>query len=40
MTKDEAIKIIEQAINAGVLKGVYNLSDVDTILGAIRKLNE
>jgi ferric-dicitrate binding protein FerR (iron transport regulator) len=35
MTKEQAIQIIEQALNAATLKGVYNLNDVATILNAL-----
>lgn len=36
MNKQEAIKALEQAINAAVQKGVYNLNDVAIILEAIK----
>ena len=36
----DAKKIIEQAINAGMLKGVYSLEDVKFIVKALEKLNE
>jgi ferric-dicitrate binding protein FerR (iron transport regulator) len=35
MDKQEAIKIIEQALNAANLKGVYSLEDVKLILTAL-----
>jgi ferric-dicitrate binding protein FerR (iron transport regulator) len=35
MEKQEAIKIIEQALNAANLKGVYSLEDVKLILNAL-----
>jgi hypothetical protein len=35
MDKQEAIKIIEQALNAANLKGVYSLEDVKLILNAL-----
>lgn len=38
MTKEQAIQIIEQAINVGNLKGAYTLQDVDIILKAIEVL--
>lgn len=38
MTKEQAIQIIEQALNAAVQKGVYNLQDVATILNALQSI--
>lgn len=38
MEKAQAIQIIEQALNAATLKGVYNLNDVATILQALTAL--
>lgn len=38
MTKEQAIQILEQALNAATLKGVYNLNDVATILSALALL--
>jgi ferric-dicitrate binding protein FerR (iron transport regulator) len=35
MDKQEAIKIIEQALNAANLKGVYSLEDIKLILTAL-----
>jgi len=35
MDKEQAIQIIEQAINVATIKGVYNLNDVATILNAL-----
>jgi hypothetical protein len=35
MDKQEAIKIIEQALNAANLKGVYSLEDIKLILNAL-----
>ena len=35
MTKEQAIKIIEQALKVATQKGVYNLNDVATILNAL-----
>lgn len=40
MTKEQALQIIEQALNAANIKGVYSLSDVATILQALTKVNE
>ena len=36
MTKEQAIQIIEQALNAATQKGVYNLNDVSTIINALQ----
>lgn len=38
MTKEQALQIIEQALNAATLKGVYSLKDVETILQALNEL--
>lgn len=35
MSKEQAIQILEQALNAATLKGVYSLLDVEQILNAI-----
>lgn len=35
MNKKEAIIILEQALNAANLKGVYTLADIQTILTAL-----
>jgi|SanBayMetagenome_1026888.scaffolds.fasta_scaffold07502_2 hypothetical protein len=40
MTKEKALQIIEQALNAANMKGVYSLSDVSMILQALSKANE
>jgi ferric-dicitrate binding protein FerR (iron transport regulator) len=40
MTKEKALQIIEQALNAANMKGVYSLSDTSAILKALSKLNE
>lgn len=40
MPKEQAIQIIEQALNAATQKGVYNLQDVTIILNALRILKE
>ena len=39
MELKDAKKIIEQAINAGLLKGVYSLEDAKVIIQALDKLN-
>lgn len=36
MTEEEAINILEQAINAGTLKGVYSLADLLMIIDALK----
>lgn len=38
MEKEQAIQILEQALNAATLKGVYNLNDVQHILTALQAL--
>ncbi len=38
MNKEQAIQILEQALNAATQKGVYNLADVETILNALSLL--
>jgi hypothetical protein len=38
MEKERAIEIIEQALNAATLKGVYTLKDVEVILQALNEL--
>lgn len=38
MTKEQAIQIIEQALNAATQKGVFNLQDVGTILTALNAI--
>lgn len=38
MTEEQALQIIEQALNGATLKGVYNLKDVATILQALEVL--
>ena len=40
MSKEEAINILEQALNAALLKGVYNLQDVQMILNALSLLKQ
>jgi len=40
MDKEQAIQIIEQALNAATQKGVYNLNDVATILQALSLLKK
>lgn len=38
MTEQQALQVIEQALNGATLKGVYNLQDVATILQALEVL--
>ena len=38
METQEAITILEQAVNAAVLKGVYNLTDVNSIINALNTI--
>jgi hypothetical protein len=40
MTKEEAINILEQAINAGTLKGIYSLADLVAIINSLNLLKE
>lgn len=38
MTKEEAIKVIEQALNVATLKGTFTLTDIEIILKALQSL--
>jgi hypothetical protein len=38
MDKSDYIKIIEQALNAAFLKGVYSISDADKIIKALKAI--
>lgn len=38
MTKEQAIQVLEQALNAATQKGVFNLNDVSTLLNALNIL--
>ncbi len=40
MSKEEAINILEQAINAGTLKGIYSLADLVIIIDALKLLKQ
>lgn len=40
MTKEQAIEILENAVNAASLKGVYTLADTSIILRALAKVSE
>lgn len=38
MTKEQALQIIEQALNVAAQKGSFNLNEVSTILNALSLL--
>jgi hypothetical protein len=38
MSQEEAINILEQAINAGNTKGIYSLADIRLIINALDKI--
>ena len=40
MDKEQAIEILQQALNNATLKGVFNLNDTAVIIQALNKLNE
>lgn len=40
MTKDQAIQVLVQALEAAAKAGVYTLNDSATIVQAINKVNE
>lgn len=40
MYKEEAIQILEQALNAATLKGVFTLADASVIVKALEKVKE
>lgn len=40
MNKEQAIEILQQALNNATLKGVFNLNDTAFIIQALNKLNE
>lgn len=40
MSKEESIKIINQALDIASLKGVYKIADVSLIIKALEKINE
>lgn len=40
MSKEQAFEILEQALNAAALKGVYSLQDVQVILNALSLLKQ
>jgi len=40
MTQEEAVNILEQAINAGTIKGIYSLADMIAIINALNVVKE
>lgn len=40
MDKEQAINILEQALNAAALKGAYSLADIAAILNALNTIKE
>jgi hypothetical protein len=40
MTNEQALQIIEQALNLAVQKGAYNMQEVEAILNALRQLKQ
>ena len=40
MTKEQAKEILEQAINAALVKGIYSLQDIKVILDAMSIVSE
>ena len=40
MTKEQAKEILEQAINAALVKGIYSLQDIKVILDAMSIVTE
>lgn len=40
MTKEQALALIEQALNVATTKGVYNMADVKAIVEALEKLRD
>jgi hypothetical protein len=40
MTQEEAINVLEQAINAGTIKGIYSLADMIAIINALNVVKE
>ena len=40
MNKEQAIEILQQALNNAMLKGVFSLNDTVFIIQALNKLNE
>jgi len=40
MTNEQALQIIEQALNLAVQKGAFNMQEVEAILNALRQLKQ
>jgi hypothetical protein len=40
MNQEEAVNILEQAVNAGVTKGIYTLADMVAIIDALKTIKE
>lgn len=40
MTNEQALQILEQALNLAVQKGAYNIQEVEAILNALKQLKE
>lgn len=40
MTNEQALQIIEQALNLAVQKGAFNIQEVEAILNALRQLKQ
>lgn len=40
MTNEQALQIIEQALNLATQKGAYNIQEVEAILNALRQLKQ
>jgi hypothetical protein len=40
MTNEQALQIIEQALNLAVQKGAFNMQEVEAILNAVRQLKQ
>lgn len=40
MEKEQGLQIVEQALDAAIMKGIYNINDVRTILIALDSLKK
>lgn len=40
MTNEQALQILEQALNLAVQKGAFNMQEVEAILNALRQLKQ
>lgn len=40
MTKEQAVQVLEQALNAATLKGVYNMTDITVIIEALNFIKQ